>query len=73
MNTTPKFWELQLDPILPMDGAVASLISLHLNLCAGTLARRAVGRPDLQYLLNKLLNFEIMWVSSLYRYVLSTF
>ncbi|KAF9478470.1 hypothetical protein BDN70DRAFT_808726 [Pholiota conissans] len=59
VNTTPKFWELQMDPILPMDGAAASLLSLHLNLCAGTIARYAAVRPDMTSTLNRLLNFEL--------------
>ncbi len=60
MRTTPKFWALQLDPILSMDGGAATLIIIHLNLCTGTFARRAIGRPDLQHTLNLLLNFELM-------------
>ncbi|KJA24756.1 hypothetical protein HYPSUDRAFT_1074286 [Hypholoma sublateritium FD-334 SS-4] len=60
MHTTPAYWALQLDPILTMDGAAATLMTIHLNLCTGTLARRAVGRPDLQFVLDKLLNFEII-------------
>lgn len=49
-----------MDPILPMDGAAASLLSLHLNLCAGTLARYAPVRPDITGTLKRLLNFELL-------------
>ncbi|KAF8962441.1 acyl-CoA dehydrogenase NM domain-like protein [Flammula alnicola] len=59
LNGTPKFWELQSDPILPMDGAAASLLSLHYNLCAGTFARYATGRPDVAATLQRLLKFQL--------------
>ncbi|KAF9478467.1 acyl-CoA dehydrogenase NM domain-like protein [Pholiota conissans] len=63
VNTTPKFWELQRDPIIPMDGAAGTLLSIHLNLCIGTFARYAVSRPDMTSALNRLLNFELFDLS----------
>lgn len=62
LNTTQKFWEFNADPILLMDGATASLLVLHINLCSGTLVNRTVGRPDIQHTLKKLLNFEMLYV-----------
>lgn len=62
VKTTPRYWQLQMDPILPMDGAATSLLIIHLNLCIGTLAKYAAGRPDLRGILKNLLNFETLCV-----------
>jgi acyl-CoA oxidase len=58
---TPKFWQTHLDPIITMDGAATTLMSIQLNLAAGTLAPFALERPELLPLLEKILNFEVKY------------
>jgi acyl-CoA oxidase len=59
-NTTSKYWELHSDPIMPMDGAAGSLISIHYNLAVGTFARYTRGRPDVEAILHRLLTFQVL-------------
>lgn len=59
-NTSSKYWELHSDPIMPMDGAAGSLISIHYNLAVGTFARYTKGRPDVEALLHRLLTFQVL-------------
>ncbi len=42
-----------------MDSAMLTILSIHWNLCMGTIASYAAGRPDLLPLLTKLQGFEI--------------
>ncbi|EEB91389.1 hypothetical protein MPER_10256, partial [Moniliophthora perniciosa FA553] len=58
-NVSPKYWAFHTDPILAMDFAVATLLTIHYNLCAGTLAMYASERPDVAVLLEKLLSFDL--------------
>ncbi|TFY78617.1 hypothetical protein EWM64_g5393 [Hericium alpestre] len=57
---TQKFWDLHIDPIAHLDGAVGTLVTIQVNLVAGTLARYAHDRPSLLPLIKKLLSYDIM-------------
>ncbi|TCD66595.1 hypothetical protein EIP91_001152 [Steccherinum ochraceum] len=54
-----KFWALHADPICSMDGAAATLLTTQFNLVAGTLAPFAFQRPELEPLLQQVLDFEV--------------
>ncbi|GIK06687.1 hypothetical protein Aspvir_002337 [Aspergillus viridinutans] len=56
---SPKFWKLQTDPIAAVDGGALTLISIQYNLFMGTVAPFAASRPDLQWILQRALSFEI--------------
>ncbi|TFK31054.1 acyl-CoA dehydrogenase NM domain-like protein [Crucibulum laeve] len=59
VNVSPMYWKFYTDPILMMDCAVAILLTIHYNLCTGTLAMYSSDRPDIARLVEKLLKFEI--------------
>ncbi|KAJ7634349.1 acyl-CoA dehydrogenase/oxidase [Roridomyces roridus] len=56
LTVSPKYWEHLRDPIHVMDGAAATLLTIHLNLCIGTIAMFPEGKEDL---LERLLAFEL--------------
>ena len=49
-----------------LDGSVATLLTIHYNLCLGTIAMYLKTRLDLQPIVDKLLSFESKWVTPLY-------
>ena len=55
----PKFWKLQTDLITAVDGGALTLISIQYNLFLGTVAPFAAKRPDLHWILQRALKFEI--------------
>ncbi|KAF3405019.1 Peroxisomal acyl-coenzyme A oxidase 3 [Talaromyces pinophilus] len=55
----PKFWKLQTDLISAVDGGALTLISIQYNLFVGTVAPFAAKRPDLHWILQRALKFEI--------------
>ena len=55
---TEKFWDCHADPILVHDGAATTLLTIHINLVIGTLARYVRGRRDLWPLIDDLLSFR---------------
>ncbi|KAJ7461834.1 acyl-CoA dehydrogenase NM domain-like protein [Mycena galericulata] len=59
VKTSPKFWTMHTDPIWTMDGAAGSLVTIQLNLCAGTIAMYAESRPDLRQILQEILEFKV--------------
>ncbi|GFG10538.1 peroxisomal acyl-coenzyme A oxidase 3 [Aspergillus udagawae] len=59
LSLGPKFWKLQTDPIAAVDGGALTLISIQYNLFVGTVAPFAASRPDLQWILQRALSFEI--------------
>ena len=65
----PKFWKLQTDLITAVDGGALTLISIQYNLFVGTVAPFATKRPDLLWILQRALNFEISWVLPLFRQI----
>ena len=61
---TSKFWAIHSDPVVLMDAAAFTLLTIQLNLVAGTLAPFAMkegpgARPDLMELLERMLRFEV--------------
>ncbi|KAG7441051.1 acyl-CoA dehydrogenase NM domain-like protein [Guyanagaster necrorhizus] len=58
LNVTPRYWEFHNDPLIVMDVSVATLLTIHFNLCIGTLAMYLDRRPDLKETIDRLLSFE---------------
>ena len=54
-----KFWALHSDQICSMDGTAATLLTTQYNLVAGTLVPHATQRPELQPLLQQILDFDV--------------
>jgi hypothetical protein len=52
-----------MDEILCIDPAVCTLLNIQFNLVAGTLGMFLPERPDLEPLVEKLLRFDILYVS----------
>ncbi|KAJ7149194.1 acyl-CoA dehydrogenase NM domain-like protein [Mycena crocata] len=59
LTLSPKFWQLHTDPIWSVDGAAGTLLTLQYNCCAGTLAMFARRQPEIQPVLQKVLDFDI--------------
>ncbi|KAE8557110.1 hypothetical protein EYB25_001816 [Talaromyces marneffei] len=59
LTVGPKFWKLHTDLIGAVDGGALTLISIQYNLFVGTVAPFAVKRPDLHWILQRALSFEI--------------
>ncbi|KZT01816.1 acyl-CoA dehydrogenase NM domain-like protein [Laetiporus sulphureus 93-53] len=59
LTLSPKFWDLHIDPICTMDGAMLSLLTLQYNLCAGTLAMFSGRQPHLNDVLKEVLAFNV--------------
>ncbi|KAI0505453.1 acyl-CoA dehydrogenase/oxidase [Xylaria bambusicola] len=55
----PKFWEFYRHPIFCRDSAMGTALSIHWNLCIGTIGAYAHCRPDLAPLLEKLIRFDL--------------
>ncbi|KAI0738401.1 acyl-CoA dehydrogenase NM domain-like protein [Daedaleopsis nitida] len=58
LSLTPKFWQLHNDPLVILDGAAITLLTIQFNLCAGTIARYCRQRPDLLPLVDDFLRFR---------------
>ncbi|KAF7345619.1 Acyl-CoA dehydrogenase NM domain-like protein [Mycena venus] len=56
LNVSSKYWEFHTDPIHLLDGAAATLLTIHYNLCVGTIAMFPTGKEDV---LKRLLSFEL--------------
>ncbi|KZP05915.1 acyl-CoA dehydrogenase NM domain-like protein [Athelia psychrophila] len=60
LHMSAKFWQLHRDHIgMPMDGAVAVLLTIQYNLCAGTLAMFSARPPAVEAILQEVLNFDV--------------
>ncbi|KAH2724577.1 hypothetical protein KXW29_007049 [Aspergillus fumigatus] len=59
LTLSPKFWKLQTEPIAAVDGGALTLISIQYNLFIDTVAPFAASRPDLQWILQRALSFDI--------------
>ncbi|TFK56913.1 acyl-CoA dehydrogenase NM domain-like protein [Heliocybe sulcata] len=59
LTLSNKYWAFHSDPVLVLDGSVGTLLTIHYNLCCGTLAMFAIGRPDLRRLLDDLLSYRV--------------
>ncbi|KAJ3878978.1 hypothetical protein F5051DRAFT_371864 [Lentinula edodes] len=60
LQMSDKLWDLHADPIVSMDGAATTMLSIHYNLVIGMIGPLLLHRPDLGPLLQKLLDFEII-------------
>lgn len=56
---------MNIDPILLLDGAATTLLTIQLNLVGGTIAAYANDRPDLGLLLEKILGFDVWLVPTI--------
>jgi acyl-CoA oxidase len=65
LNLSPKFWKLQTDPLVAMDGGALTLISIQYNLFVGSVAPFVLTRPELQPILQRAMNFDVSSVSIL--------
>lgn len=60
MRLSPKFWRMHMDPILCMDGAAYTLLTIQLNLVVGSLGVYAKGRPDVQQLMQDMVDAKAL-------------
>ncbi|TLD38016.1 acyl-CoA dehydrogenase NM domain-like protein [Venturia nashicola] len=59
VSLSPKFWNFNLDPSITRDIAAFTILTIHWNLCMGTIAAHASKRPDLQEILRELEQFNV--------------
>ncbi|KAG1867589.1 acyl-CoA dehydrogenase NM domain-like protein [Suillus tomentosus] len=60
LHLTQKFWDMHTNPILGLDGAASTLLTIQYNLVAGTLAKYATTtRPDLVSLVEDILRWNV--------------
>jgi hypothetical protein len=59
-HLSPRFWALHSDPVLCLDGAASTLLTIQYNLCLGTLSPFLKERKDLLPLAAALLKYRIM-------------
>ncbi|KIY68009.1 acyl-CoA oxidase [Cylindrobasidium torrendii FP15055 ss-10] len=57
---TPNFWSMHVDPINCLDAASYTLLTIHLNLMVGSLGTYAKGRPDLQRLMQDMVDAKAL-------------
>ncbi|KAG2049697.1 acyl-CoA dehydrogenase NM domain-like protein [Suillus hirtellus] len=61
LHLTQKFWDMHTDPIMGLDGAASTLLTIQYNLVAGTLAQyAATTRSDLVSLVEKILRWDVI-------------
>ncbi|KAG1814209.1 acyl-CoA dehydrogenase NM domain-like protein [Suillus variegatus] len=61
LNLTQNFWDIHTDPIMVLDGAASTLVTIQYNLVAGTLAKyAATTRPDLVSLVEDILRWDVI-------------
>lgn len=65
LGLSPKYWELHQDPLMAMDGGAMTLVTIQVNLIAGTIARYAVNRPELLPLVDDLLQYRSQYVDKI--------
>lgn len=53
------------DPIWTLDGGAGTLVTIQLNLCAGTIAMHNESRPDLDQILRDIMQFRVSCVPRL--------
>lgn len=58
LHLSERYWRFHSDPILALDGSAATLLTIHYNLCLGTIATYLPRRPDLRPIVEKLVTFE---------------
>ncbi|KAI1503307.1 hypothetical protein F5X99DRAFT_375626 [Biscogniauxia marginata] len=55
----PRFWDFHRNMVIARDMATMIILSIHWNLCIGTIGKFARHRPDLSSLLAKLQSFDV--------------
>lgn len=55
-----RFWAYHMNPLMTIDIAAYYILAIQYNLVVGTIAPFVDGRPDLEPLMEKLLNLEIL-------------
>ncbi|KAH9225282.1 hypothetical protein K456DRAFT_1732043 [Colletotrichum gloeosporioides 23] len=55
---SPRFWDFHFNPVSSRDMMAFIIATIHLNLCVGTIAKFSRERPDLNAILDELLNFR---------------
>ncbi|KIK39545.1 hypothetical protein CY34DRAFT_769081 [Suillus luteus UH-Slu-Lm8-n1] len=61
LNLTQKFWDMHTDPIMVLDGAASTLLTIQYNLVAGTLSQyAATTRPDLVSVVKDILRWNVI-------------
>ncbi|KAF7357181.1 Acyl-CoA dehydrogenase NM domain-like protein [Mycena sanguinolenta] len=58
-SLSPKFWAMYMDNIAAVDIAPMALLVIQYNLAAGTIAPWAEKRPELQPIMQQILDFEV--------------
>jgi hypothetical protein len=53
---------MHIDPIICLDGAATTLLTIQYNLAAGTLGQFASDRADIATVVDDMINFKVMWV-----------
>ncbi|KAJ3543335.1 hypothetical protein NM688_g5865 [Phlebia brevispora] len=57
-SRSQRFWDMQTDPVLPLDAGCLIILGCHLNLFAGTLCSFLPRRPDLRPILESAVKGE---------------
>ncbi|KAJ3535919.1 hypothetical protein NM688_g6910 [Phlebia brevispora] len=57
-DCSQRFWDMQADPVLPLDVGCLNILGCHLNLFAGTLCNFLPHRPDLRPILDSAVRGE---------------
>ncbi|KAF7360802.1 Acyl-CoA dehydrogenase NM domain-like protein [Mycena venus] len=58
MSLSPKFWDMHTDPIICLDGAATTLLTIQYNLAAGTLGAFVSERDDILALVKDIIDFR---------------
>ncbi|KAF4999984.1 hypothetical protein FDECE_11332 [Fusarium decemcellulare] len=58
MELSPKFWKFHSDYVITADSAVSVILTIHWNLCMGTIASYPIGHPALESILRELQQFD---------------
>lgn len=58
LTLSPKFWGIHMDPLIVLDGAAMTLLTIQVNLVSGTISRHAAYRPELVPLVEDLLQYR---------------
>ncbi|KAJ6497912.1 acyl-CoA oxidase [Mycena vulgaris] len=58
ISLSPKFWKMHIDPIIALDGAATTLLTIQYNLAAGTLGAFVAGRDDVLAIVNDIIDFK---------------
>ncbi|KAE9387278.1 acyl-CoA dehydrogenase NM domain-like protein [Gymnopus androsaceus JB14] len=58
-NLSSKFWQLHSHPVICVDGSATTLLTIHFNLALGTIIDHASDRPELDELIQDMLQYAI--------------